>query len=111
MKSTEKNYILQFIYRQPKAVFEGVIEDHIRSQYNYKASNVARVCRTLRADGYIQKIPAPHPDNGRPVNTYVITEAGKKYLTDQMTPIVREFHENFGTKPTEPVKQPQQAMF
>lgn len=73
MKQNEKTYILQFINRQPKAVFEGVIEDYIRAKYDYKASNVARVCRGLREDGLIEKIPAPHPTNNRPVNTYIIT--------------------------------------
>lgn len=91
MKQNEKTYILQFINRQSKAVFEGVIEDYIRANYSFKASNVARTCRTLRADELIHKIPAPHPENGREVNTYIITEKGRQYLLNQMSDEGRDF--------------------
>lgn len=105
MKQTEKNYILQFINLHKTPVFEGVIEDHIRAAHNYKASNVARVCRQLRSDGYIQKIGAPHPETGREVNTYVITESGRKFLYDQMTPVARSFMEEFGPQKKLEVKE------
>lgn len=99
MKSTERNKILAYLNTQKTFVFEGTIEDYIRTNYNYKASNVARMCRSLREDGLIHKIPQPHPDTGRDVNSYVITEAGRKYLLDQMTPENRDFMETWVNKP------------
>ena len=104
MKSSEKLNILIYLMNQGKLTFEGTIEDYIRAEYKYKASNVARVCRQLREDGLIRKVPQPHPETGREVNAYLITDEGLAYITDRQTPTVKEFLQQF------PSKKPQELV-
>jgi hypothetical protein len=51
MRESCKRYILTFLKDKPNGLAGGIIEDYIRENYGYKASNASRRCRDLVAEG------------------------------------------------------------